>query len=260
MAEDAKVKNEKPAEAKQPGTAIVSWQDKMKGLISQTKEAEKPQGGFISFKGGRMTYADEILPGDKIECVIVDYRFSNEYYDKQYDPKNPRSPVCYAITRPGEVQAPHPEAEDPQHEECEGCPRNEWGSDPAGGRGKACKNSRRIHVIAASELERGVDGVNKAQVVTMIPPATSVENFQKCMMQINDVLGTAMFGVVVEVSVKPHDRFLYMVHFKILKQIEDPELLQALMTKYEKTSARDVAYPKNEDRQGSDPRAQSSKY
>jgi len=115
-------------------------------------------------------------------------------------------------------------------------------------------------VIAASELARGVDGINKAQVVTMIHPATSIENFQKCMMQINDVLGTAMFGVVVEVSVKPHDRLLYQVHFKILRQIEDDDLMQALMAKYEKQSARDISYPKNEDRQGGDPRTQSSKY
>jgi len=102
-----------------PSTAIVSWQDKMKGLISTTKEAEKPQGGFISFKGGRMTYADEILPGDKLECVMVDYRFCNEYYDKPYDPKNPRSPVCYAIKLPGEIMAPHKEAEEPQNATCE---------------------------------------------------------------------------------------------------------------------------------------------
>jgi hypothetical protein len=231
----------------------------MKGLISVTKEAEKPQGGFISFKGGRMTYADEILPGDKIECVIVDYRRSNEFYDKPYDPKNPRSPVCYAIHRPGEEMIPHPDSEDIQNATCDGCPRDEWGSDLQGGRGKACKNSRRVHVIAASELDKGPEGIAKAQVVTLIPPATSIDNFQKLMMQINDVLGTAMFGVVVEISVKPHDRFLYQVHFKILRKIEDGDLLQALVAKYEKTSAREINYPKNEDRQG-DPRTQSSKY
>lgn len=247
-------------DTKAAGTQIVSWKDKMVALTKATQEAEKPQGGFISFKGGRMTYNDEILPGDKLDVVIVDYRFDYEFYEGKYDPKKPMSPACFAITRPGELLEPHKDAEKPQHETCEGCPRNEWGSDLDGGKGKACKTSRRLHVIAADDA-RTAESIDKASVLSLIPPATSVENFQLCMNQISKVLGTAMYGAVVEISVKPHDRFLFQVNFKIKEQIADEERLEALTRKYLKQSERDITYPENSERDGNqDPRSQSSKY
>lgn len=256
----AKADKVEEVQTKEPGTALVHWKDKMVAITKKTQEAEKPQGGFISFKGGRMTYNDEILPGDKINAIIVDYRFDNEFYPEKYDPKKQVSPSCFAITLPGDTQAPHKDAEDPQNGTCEGCIRNEWGSALDGGKGKACKTSRRIHIIAADDA-RTVDGIERATVMSMIPPATSVENFSTCMNQITKVLDTAMFGAVVEISVKPHDRFLYQVHFKVLQQIQNEDMLQALMAKYEKQSARDITYPKNSEREGGgDPRQQSSKY
>lgn len=245
---------------KEPGTQLVHWRDKMVALTKKTQEAEKPQGGFISFKGGRMTYNDELLPNDKINAIIVDYRFDNEFYPEKYDPKKQVSPTCFAITRPDEIQAPHADAEDPQNATCEGCIRNEWGSALDGGKGKACKTTRRLHIIAADDAT-SPEAIERASVMSMIPPATSVENFSTMMNQLNKVLDTAMFGAVVEISVKPHDRFLYQVHFKILQQIQNEELLQALMAKHEKTTARDITYPKNSEREGGgDPRQQSSKY
>ena len=246
---------------KEPGTAIIPWQERMKSITRATQQAEKPQGGFISFKGGRMTFNDEILPGDKINCIIVDYRFDNEFYPEKYDPKKKVSPVCFAITKPGEVLAPHKDAEDPQNDTCEGCLRNEWGSALDGGKGKACKTSRRLHIIAADDAT-SPDDIAKASVMSMIPPATSVENFQTCMNQITNVLDTAMFGAVVEISVKPHDRFLYQVHFKVLQQIQNEEMLQALLARHEQQAARDITYPKNSELDGNkgDPRQQSSKY
>lgn len=259
---------------------VVHWKDKMVALTKQTQIAEKPQGGFISLKGGRMSYNDELLPGDKINAIIVDYRFDNELYMKKYDPKNPRSPECFAIVAPGSTLSPwkmdpitgeySTDAEFPQVNEgfeCEGCPMNEWGSagklegaDPTS-KGKACKTTRRLHLIAADDA-RSPEAIARASVVTLIPPATSVENFQLVMNQISKVLDAPMFGAVVEISVKPHDRFLYQVHFKILQQITDDDMLQALMAKYEQQASRVVTYPKNSERDGSapDPRTQSSKY
>lgn len=241
-------------------TALVPWKDRMRALVTQTKEAEKPQGGFISLKGGRMTYADEILPGDKIDAVIVDYRMENAFYDQKFDPKNLRSPVCFAITQPGEIMVPHKDSEQKQNGECEGCPRLEWGSDLWGGKGKACKQSRRLHLIAADELRKGPDGIAKAQVVTMIPPATSTDNFSKLANQVTGVLESAIFGVVVEISVKPHDKFLYQVHYKIISQITDEQVLEALLNKSLKTAERAITYPPNTDEKGGNPREQSSKY
>jgi hypothetical protein len=248
-------------------TDTQSWADKMKGLVKRTKEAEKPQGGFISLKGGRMTYNDEILPGDKINAVIIDYRMEQALYDQKYDAKNPRSPICFAVVQPGEDLRPHKDSEDPKCDRCEDCDYNQWNSAPLldynepTSRGKACKGSRRLHILAADDLVDGPDAVEKASVMTMIPPSTSLDNFQRCMNKLSNVLEKPCFGAIIEISVKPHDRFLYMVHYNILKTIDDEVVLDALMKKHEKVAAREVTYPKNDERDpNSHPRAQSSKF
>jgi len=244
VVEDVAVKGEPPAPA-QTGTEVAHWKDRMVALTKQTKAAEKPQGGFISLKGGRMTYADEILPGDKINAIIVDYRKDNEFYDKPYDAKTPATPRCWAIVRPHEELAPGEDVpeEDRQAPSCDVCPRNEWGSDLKGGKGKACKTSRRLHLFAADDCQNPEE-IKKAAYMTMIPPATSTDNFQKLANQITGVLDCPIFGAVVEISVKPHDKFLYMVHYKIIEQIKDPGLLMALLARHETISQKPVVMPK----------------
>lgn len=265
-------------------TALVHWKDRMQAVKVVAQEAEKPQGGFISFKGGRMSFGDELLPGDKINAIIVDYRMENDLYKSKYVAGVVRSPDCFAIVRPDEVQTPWrlmreneegyepdtlvSDSEDPQVNvdgDCASCPMNEWGSakfvgdkDPTA-RGKACKTSRRIMVLAADDCHTP-EKIARAQVVTMIPPATSVDNFSTCMNQISKALDTAMFGAVVEISVKPHPKFLFQVHFKVLQQINDEELLMALLSRHEKESGKTITYPKNSEREGGAPPPQSTKY
>jgi hypothetical protein len=268
--EDAIDKTANPPETgeamkKGASTALVHWKDRMAAVKVVAQEAEKPQGGFISFKGGRMTYGDELLPGDKINCVIVDYRMENDLYMTKYVAGVTRSPDCFAIVRPDEVLAPSPDAENPQNDTCDGCRMNEWGSaslipgnDPAA-RGKGCKTSRRIMILAADDCTT-VEKIAKAQVVTLIPPATSVDNFSTMMNQVTKALDTAMFGAVVEISVKPHPKFLFQVHFKVLQQINNEDLLEALLARHEKETLKVITYPKNSEREGGTPPAQSNKY
>lgn len=266
-------------------TALVHWKDRMVAVKQQVAEAEKPQGGFISFKSGRMSYGDELLPGDKINAIIIDYRFENDLYLSKYVAGVNRSPDCYAICRPGELLAPNQVRNDAgelvyaaenvqggpavlamdEEPQCDGCWANEWGSakyigdkDPTA-RGKACKISRRIMILAADECT-SVEKIAKAQVVTMIPPATSVDNFSTCMNQITKALDTVMFGAVVEISVKPHPKFLFQVHFKVLQEIKNEDMLQALLARHEKETQREVTYPKNSEREGGTPPPQSKKY
>lgn len=265
-------------------TALVHWKDRMQAVKVVAQEAEKPQGGFISFKGGRMSFGDEILPGDKLNAIIVDYRMENDLYKAKYVAGVVRSPDCFAIVRPDELQSPWrlmrpdeegyepdtlvSDSEDPQVEPgdgCADCPMNEWGSasligdKTPGARGKACKTSRRIMVLAADDCTTP-EKIARAQVVTMIPPATSVDNFSTCMNQISKALDTAMFGAVVEISVKPHPKFLFQVHFKVLQQIQNEELLMALLARHEKESGKTITYPKNSEREGGTPPPQSTKY
>lgn len=267
-------------------TALVHWKDRMQAVKVVAQEAEKPQGGFISFKGGRMSFGDEILPGDKLNAIIIDYRMENDLYKAKYVAGVVRSPDCFAIVRPDELQSPWrllregeegydpdepalvSDSEDPQVEPgngCADCPMNDWGSasligdKTPGARGKACKTSRRIMVLASDDCTTP-EKIARAQVVTMIPPATSVDNFSSAMNQISKALDTAMFGAVVEISVKPHPKFLFQVHFKVLQQIANEDILMALLARHEKESAKTITYPKNSEREGGAPPTQSTKY
>lgn len=214
-----------------------SWRDRIKAVAIKVAEVEKPSGGFISFKSGRLSIGDTLMPGDKIECVVVDYLLHNKYFDTPYNASKPAPPVCYAFARDEESMQPYdgrevPDGEDiegcenPQSIFCSTCPQNEWGSAGGGSRGKACTNSRRLWLLPA-DVAQSMDKAARTDYLQCDLPATSVKNFQKF---VNDAAaaGLAPFQFVVELSVKPHDKSLFQVHFKPMEQIKDEKILETL--------------------------------
>jgi len=212
----------------------VNWRDRMKQVAVKVAEVEAPSGGFISFKSGRLNIGDQVMPGDKIECIVVDYLLHNKYFNTPYNPKVQSSPGCYAFAREEENMEPSDGAEDPQADHCAECPMNEWESAGNGGRGKACTNSRRLWVLPASVVN-GPDKVRVTDFLQCDMPATSIKNFSKFA---NDCAasGNAPFQFIVEMSVKPHPTSLFQVHFKALEQIKDEAVLEALATRNWKRS------------------------
>jgi hypothetical protein len=223
----------------EPGTAVSvpapkstavampgSWRDRIKQVAVKVAEAEKPSGGFISFKSGRLAIGDSLMKDDKIECVVVDYLFHNKWFDTPYNASKPTPPACYAFARDEESLMAHDAAEDPQSDYCSNCEKNEWGSAGGGSRGKACTNSRRIWLLPA-DVSQSVDKAARLEPLQCDLPATSVKNFQKF---VNDAAaaGLAPFQFVVELSVKPHDRTLFQVYWKPMEQIKDEAVLEAL--------------------------------
>jgi hypothetical protein len=223
-----------------------SWRDRMKTVAVKVAEAEKPSGGFISFKSGRLSIGDAIMPGDKMDVVVVDYLFHNKWFDTPYNSQKPTPPMCYAFARDEENLQAHESAEDPQSNFCSDCPNNEWGSAGGGSRGKACTNSRRLWLLPA-DVAQSVDKAARSEYIQCDLPATSVKNFQKF---VNDAAsaGLAPFQFVVEVSVKPHDRTLFQVYFKAMEQIKDEAILETLANRnWVSESAPYPVYPTKEE-------------
>lgn len=248
-------------EVKKPGTevanpaqtavgAAIDWRARMKQVAVKTAEAEKPQGGYISFKSGRLNIGDTTAPGDKIECIVVDYLFHNKWYDTEYDSKKVSSPACYAFARDDESSLmPFEEADDPQGGPdgfCVGCEKNEWGSNPKGGRGKACQNTRRLFLLPADVVNDPAKA-SRAEFIQCDLPVTSVKNFSRF---VNDLApaGVAPFQVIVELSVKPHDDTLFQVYFKPVEQIKDEAVLEALANRnYRAEQTAPPKYPTKEE-------------
>lgn len=235
-------------ETKVQGTAIVSWKDKMAMVTARAAATEAPKGGFLSFKSGRLSYDDNAIPGDKLNVVVIDFVLENGIFREKYNALKPASPMCYALGREEDELMPHEFCEEPQHTDCGSCPNNEWGSDPDGGRGKACKNTRRIGVIPADAILKGVEAIKKSNVVMCKLPVTSIKIFSKFVNQVTRVLNRPPFGVIVELSLTPNPATIFQVNWKIMEEITDDAILEAL---YEKSVATEKLmfqpYPKMED-------------
>lgn len=223
---------------KEPGTAVMTWKEKMAMVTAQAAAMEAPKGGFLSFKGGNMSYDDNLISGNKMSVVVVDFVLENVWYAEKYNPAKLSSPACYAFGRDENDLKPHPEAPRPQHTQCgipgtdNCCPLNEWGSDPEGGKGKACKNSRRIAIMDADSLSRGVEGIKKAGVIMCSIPSTSLKPFSTYVNQCVKVLEKPPFMMVTELSTKPHPTYLYQVHWKVLDQTFGDDMGEALYNKH----------------------------
>src|SRR5690606_25613194 len=94
---------------------------------------------------------------NELEVVVVASVFANTLYADKFQPGVVSLPICYAFGDPDSddpegTMRPHEEAEDPQSDACADCPMNQFGSAPEG-RGKACKNTRRLAVMLAEDLD-----------------------------------------------------------------------------------------------------------
>ena len=245
---------------KAPGTAIVSWKDKMALVQAQAAASEAPKGGFLSFKGGNISYNDDLIPGNNLGVIVIDFLLENGMFRNKYNPNKPAAPMCYAFGRTEDELKPHPDCEESQHTQCgisgqDGCcPNNEWGSDPDGGRGKACKNSRRIGIISADMLGQTdtLERIQKSSVVMCKLPVTSIVNFSRYVNQVVKAMETVPFAVTTELSTKPHPASLFQVHWKVTDEIRDQATLEALFAKRESFQKQlHLPYPKFEEEEQS---------
>lgn len=229
MAEDKKqVPKDQPA----AGTAVIDYKAELARLTIATQEAEKPSGNWISFKNGIMQYGGNPIKGNKLNVVIIHSIFENQLYASKYDPNNQQPPICYAFGETDKDLKPHPDSAKPQAESCETCPNNQWGSDPGGGKGKACKNVRRLAMIAASDLE----DVDKAEVAIAKMPVTSVKNWSTFASQVSNVLKLPPIAVIAEMSVEPDAKTQFQVNFELVDKIEDMGVIQRLLNRRRDTT------------------------
>jgi hypothetical protein len=129
--------------------ALQSIRDQIKQELANAKNTfEKPGVPRIKTTGKRFALPSGQASPDPIRLIILDYRNTRSYYVGIYNQNNPKPPVCFAMGSDINVLAPDPSAPDAQSELCATCEKNEWGSDPNGGPGKACKSGVRLAVVA----------------------------------------------------------------------------------------------------------------
>lgn len=156
--------------------AAGDWRSELSKYAAKTIKMEEStqSSNRISTKGGRLTYHDTPLRDNKMTVIILSALVENVYYDQPFDQDNPRSPVCFAFSDDGDNMAPHEKAKEPQNETCDGCPRNEWGSADRG-RGKACKNVRRLALLSCEDATP--KAIEDGEIATLEVSVTSVKGY-----------------------------------------------------------------------------------
>jgi len=188
---------------------------------------ERPSGRSISTKAGILAYNGVPCPGNKLDVIVVASVWSNTLYLDKFDPNNLSSPVCFAYSPDGENMKPHPASSQPQHDDCDTCPMNKWGSDPNGGRGKACKNGRSLALIPADSQDPAT-----AEIAILKPPVTSVNNWQMFVQKCAAVYNRPPLAVICQVGTVPDAKSQYKVTFTDVGAV-DNSLIKGLIDRQE---------------------------
>lgn len=222
-------------------TALVKWDEKLAARANMAQKAEESvaTGNMVSLQGGVISIGGNAVPGNKLNCIIVDSILENHLYEDDFDPSNPASPICYAYGRIEKEMKPFEGCQSPQSEACRGCPMNEWES-AAKGKGKACKNVRRLALIPEDALE-SAEAISDAQVAYLRVPVTSVKNWAG---YVNKLAASNLptLAFVTEISVTPDPKSQFKVNFNAVNKIEDGEAIGALLTKADEVE-KSITFP-----------------
>lgn len=228
---------------KAPGTSVVKWDEELakQAEVAAGMENSTASGAFFSLKGGILAFNDAPVPNNQMGVIILDSILENVFYEGKYDPENPSGPSCFAFGRDDKTLQPHEvvkKAGSDMHPQCSGCALNEWGSAETG-RGKACRNSRRLALIPAGnfnasgkfELNDDPEHYATAAMAFLKLPVTSVKGYAAFVKQVAGALKRPPHGIITKVSVRPDPSSQFKVVFEPISQVPN-ELMGAIMQRH----------------------------
>ena len=199
-------------------------------LATAAKEAaatERPSLSKISLKSGVISIGGQAVKDNRFDSVVLASTYRNTFYAGRYDANNIVNPDCFSLAATDAAMVPDAAVTKPVAAKCEGCPNAEWGSDLNGGRGKACKQTRRLVLLPASALADPKE-VQTAELAIMDIPVTSVKNYSQYINVLAASIGLPAYAVVTEISAKPDPKTQFKVEFKGIGPVASDALLDAI--------------------------------
>lgn len=214
---------------------------------------ERPSISKISLKAGVMALGGQPIKDNKLDAVVLVAAYRNTYYKDRYDANNIVNPDCFAFSMSDEDLAPAAGVVHPQHPKCEGCPNAEWGSDRNGGRGKACKETRRLVLLPANALE-SKESVQTGELAIMDVPVTSVKHYASYVNVLAASIGLPPHACITEISARPDAKTQFRVDFKGVSPVPSEQVLDAIEARQpEATRIALLGYEKsNDEEEGAD--------
>lgn len=239
----------------------VSWDDELAKEAQVAAKMEAGAAGFqwFSIKGGILSWGGTPLPHNAMAVVIVDHVLERAFYEGDFDEDNPANPVCFAFGRePSELKPHENVVEDgsDQHDFCAGCGMDQWGTADKG-KGKACKDLRRLAVIPAGTLNAKTGELEsifedpthyeRAQMGGLKIPVTSVKAFATFVQSAAASLSRPPHGLIVKIRVEPHPKNQMQVIVEPLTKCPDV-IMPAIVARRKEAQALIVSpYPKTEE-------------
>lgn len=206
-------------------TAVTNWDEEMakQAAIAAGMEANAGGAAGFSVRGGILSFNEMPIPGNQMAVVILDSILENTFYEGAYDPDNITPPTCFAFGRDDATLAPHEnvvERGQEQHEKCQGCPMNAFGTADKG-RGKACGNRRRMLLIPAGDIDVSgrftafddEDHFAAAPGGIMKLPPTSVKGYANFVKQVAGSLHRPPHAIFTKVQVVPDAKTQFKITF-----------------------------------------------
>jgi hypothetical protein len=225
-------------------TAIANWDEELakQAQAAAAMEESTSTGQFFGLKGGILSFNEQPLPGNQMAAIILDSVLENVFFNGAYDPDTPQTPVCFAFGRLENEMTPHAnvateEGFEQQCESCHGCEKNQFGSAETG-RGKACRNTRRLAIISGGALNpktdeftmTEVDAVESATIGFMKLPVMSVKGYAAYVKNLAGALKKPPLAMFTKISVVPDPKSQFRVCFEAIEPVPN-ELIPAIMAR-----------------------------
>jgi hypothetical protein len=196
----------KKAVAKKQSTAVGSVADMFQqGLETELGREQAGVGKTLSIRNSKFKFEGADL-GNEISVILLDYVFVNQYFKGKFDPDNRQPPACFAMAENELDLVPLPSSPEIQNggDPCESCWANEFESDDAG-RGKACKNGRRIAVMSAEAWEDDdfADYIDSEAVGYLTLPPTTNPTWRAYVNKLGKTAKLPVWGVITTLSFDP---------------------------------------------------------
>jgi hypothetical protein len=213
------------ARAKKTQIATMSdFENKFEKLAQEQYDRE-PGGSsnWIGLKNSEFSFQGETT--DVLNVIILADVYEHAFYDSPWNPDDPMPPACFSLAEEEENLEPNGDGPDIQHEGlCSDCWANEWGSSD-NGRGKQCKNSRRIAVLGVLTDDDGnIESIATDEVAFIRVAPTSLKNYSGYIKRSNKVTRRPSYAYVTELSFDLDAEYETLV-FNLVGKVNDPQQL-----------------------------------
>jgi len=205
-----------------PGSGHVpeGWEARIQQYAKRDAATAKGAAGwpYISTKGGvfkvEETRLEELPP-----MIVLGTVFENSFFAGLYDADHASAPTCFAIGTEEENLAP-PESlgdqrqciqTEPTSPKCSGCWANVFGTGERG-KGKACKNTRRLALLPADELSVG--SLSQAQCFMLRLSVTSVKQYASYANKVARSLEIPLFMLRTRIRIEPDPKTQFKILFE----------------------------------------------